>query len=123
MFHQSPDAQSPSWSSRVHGGLQVPHLDLPVVRSAHNPLAVEPDAPDELLVTLEDPEAGAALDVPEPDGVVRAAADDQPVVVLQAGDASLVTVQSPHKLAGAGGPNLQQSPELEDVQDHPEISP
>ena len=123
MFHQSPDAQSPSWSSRVHGGLQVPHLDLPVVRSAHNPLAVEPDAPDELLVALEDPEAGAALDVPEPDGVVRAAADDQPVVVLQAGDASLVTVQSPHKLAGAGGPNLQQSPELEDVQDHPEISP
>ena len=123
MLHQSPDAQSPSWSSRVHGGLQVPHLDLPVVRSAHNPLAVEPDAPDELLVALEDPEAGAALDVPEPDGVVRAAADDQPVVVLQAGDASLVTVQSPHKLAGAGGPNLQQSPELEDVQDHPEISP
>ena len=123
MLHQSPDAQSPSWSSRVHGGLEVPHLDLPVVRSAHNPLAVEPDAPDELLVALEDPEAGAALDVPEPDGVVRAAADDQPVVVLQAGDASLVTVQSPHKLAGAGGPNLQQSPELEDVQDHPEISP
>ena len=123
MFHQSPDAQSPSWSSRVHGGLEVPHLDLPVVGSAHNPLAVEPDAPDELLVALEDPEAGAALDVPEPDGVVRAAADDQPVVVLQAGDASLVTIQSPHKLAGAGGPNLQQSPELEDVKDHPEISP
>ena len=123
MFHQSPDAQSPSWSSRVHGGLEVPHLDLPVVRSAHNPLAVEPDAPDELLVALEDPEAGATLDVPEPDGVVRAAADDQPVVVLQAGDASLVTVQSPHKLAGAGGPNLQQRPELEDVQDQPEISP
>ena len=123
MLHQSPDAQSPSWSSRVHGGLEVPHLDLPVVRSAHNPLAVEPDAPDELLVALEDPEAGAALDVPEPDGVVRAAADDQPVVVLQAGDASLVTVQSPHKLAGAGGPNLQQRPELEDKSDHPEISP
>ena len=123
VLHQSPDAEGPGGGPGIHRGLQVPHLDLPVVRSAHNPLAVEPDAPDELLVALEDPEAGATLDVPEPDGVVRAAADDQPVVVLQAGDASLVTVQSSHKLAGAGGPNLQQSPELEDVQDPPEISP
>ena len=123
MLHQSPDAECPGGSPGVHGGLQVPDLYLPVVGSTDNPLAVKSDAADELLVALQYSEAGAALDVPEPDGVVRAAADDQPVVVLQAGDASLVTVQSPHKLAGAGGPNLQQSPELEDVQDHPEISP
>jgi hypothetical protein len=29
-----------------------------------------PDTSDELLVTLQDPEAGPALDVPQPDGVV-----------------------------------------------------
>ena len=123
MLHQRPDAQSPGRSPGIHGGLQVPHFYLPVVGSTDNPLAVESDAADQLLVSLQDPETGPALDVPEPDGVVGAPADDQPVVVLQAGDASLVTVQSSHKLAGAGGPNLQQSPELEDVQDHPEISP
>ena len=123
MLHQRPDAQSPGRSPGIHGGLQVPDFNLPVVGSTDNPLAVESDAADQLLVSLQDPETGPALDVPEPDGVVGAPADDQPVVVLQAGDASLVTVQSPHKLAGAGGPNLQQSPELEDVQDHPEISP
>ena len=123
MLHQSPDAESPCRSPGVHGSLQVPDFNLAVVGSTDNPLAVEPDAAHQLLVALEDPETGAALDVPEPDGVVGATADDQPVVVLQAGDASLVTVQSPHKLAGAGGPNLQQSPELEDKSDHPEISP
>ena len=85
---------------------RVPDFDLPVVGSTDNPLAVEPDAAHQLLVALEDPETGAALDVPEPDGVVRAAADHQPVVVLEAGDAPLVAVQSSDKLTGAGGPDL-----------------
>ena len=107
MLHQSPDTQSPCRSPGVHGCLQVPDLDLPIIGSTHNPLAIESDAADELLMALQDPETGAALDVPQPDGVVRAAADDQSVVVLEAGDASLVTIQSPHKLAGAGRPDLQ----------------
>ena len=106
MLHQSPDAESPCRSPGVHGSLQVPDFNLAVVGSTDNPLAVEPDAAHQLLVALEDPETGAALDVPEPDGVVGATADDQPVVVLQAGDASLVSVQSSHKLARAGGPDL-----------------
>ena len=112
MLHQRPDAQSPGRSPGVHGGLQVPDFNLPIVGSTDNPLAVEPDAADQLLVALQDPETGPALDVPEPDGVVGAPADDQPVVVLQAGDASLVTVQSSHKLARAGGPDLDRT-ELE----------
>ena len=29
------------------------YLDLPVIGAAHNPLGVEPDAPDQLLVTLK----------------------------------------------------------------------
>ena len=113
MLHQSPDAESPCRSPGVHGSLQVPDFNLPVVSSTHDPLAVEPDATHQLLVALEDPETGPALDVPEPDGVVGAAADDQPVVVLQAGDASLVSVQSSHKLARAGGPDLSKESELE----------
>ena len=52
----------------------APHLDFAIVRPADDPLAVEADAPDELLVALQHAEAGPALDVPQPDGVVRAAA-------------------------------------------------
>ena len=112
VLHQCPDAESSCWSPGIHGGLQVPHFYLPVVGSTDNPLAVESDAADQLLVSLQDPETGPALYVPEPYGVVGAPADDQPVVVLQAGDASLVTVQSSHKLARAGGPDLDRT-ELE----------
>ena len=46
------------------------YLYLAVIGAADNPLGVEPDAPDELLVPLQHPEAGAALDVPQADGVV-----------------------------------------------------
>ena len=109
VLHQRPDAESSCWSPGIHGGLQVPHFYLPVVGSTDNPLAVESDAADQLLVSLQDPETGPALYVPEPDRVVGAPADDQPVVVLQAGDASLVTVQSSHKLARAGGPDLDRT--------------
>lgn len=42
-----------------------------------------------------------------PDGVVRGATDHEPVPVLQAGDAALVPVQGPHKLARAGAPHLR----------------
>ena len=108
VLHQRPDAESSCWSPGIHGGLQVPHFYLPVVGSTDNPLAVESDAADQLLVSLQDPETGPALYVPEPDGVVGAAADDQSIVVLEAGDASLVSIQSSHKLAGAGGPDLRQ---------------
>ena len=40
--------------------------------------------------------------IAHPDGVVAGARDDEAVVVLQAGDAPLVPVERPHKLAGAG---------------------
>lgn len=46
------------------------YLYLAVIGATDNPLGVEPDAPDELLVPLEHPEAGPALDVPQADGVV-----------------------------------------------------
>ena len=84
-------------------------LNLAIIRSADNSLAVKPDAPDQLLVTLEHPETGPALDVPQSDRVVGTAADDQPVVILEARDAPLVTVQCADELAGAGGPNLDGS--------------
>ena len=109
MLHQSPDAESSCRSPGIHGGLQVPDFDLPIVVSTHDPLAVEPDAADQLLVALQDPETGPALDVPEPDGVVGAAAHDEPVVVLQAGDASPVAVQSSHKLTRVGRPDLTRT--------------
>ena len=74
MLHQRPDAESSCRSPGIHGGLQVPDFDLPIVGSTDDPLAVEADAPDELLVALQHAEAGPALDVPQPDGVVRTAA-------------------------------------------------
>ena len=55
-------------------GSLAPHLDFAIVRPADDPLAVEADAPDELLVALQHAQARPALDVPQPDGVVRAAA-------------------------------------------------
>ena len=85
------------------------HLYLSIVSSTDNPLGVESDAPHQLLVTLQHPETGAALDVPESDGVVAGATHHQPVVVLETRDASLVTIQRPHELAGAGGPHLDGS--------------
>ena len=57
-------------------------------------------------MALEHTEAGAALDVPQPDGVIGATGDHEPVVILQTGDPSLVTIEGPHKLARAGGPHL-----------------
>lgn len=69
-------------------------------------LAVEPDAPDELLVALEDAQTGAALDVPEPYGVVAAAADDEAISILQASDAALVAAEGAHELAGRRVPDL-----------------
>lgn len=62
-------------------------------------LAVEPDAPDKLLVALEDAQASAAFDVPESDGIVAAATDYEAVAVLEAGDAPLVTRERAHELA------------------------
>ena len=44
--------------------------------------------------------------VRSPDGVVRAAADHQPVAVLQTRDAALVPVQRAHKLARRRVPHL-----------------
>ena len=49
-------------------------LDLSVVGARDDPLGVEADAADELLVALQHAEAGTTLNVPQPDGVVRAAA-------------------------------------------------
>ena len=60
-------------------------------------------------MTLEHAETGPALDVPESDGVVGTAADDQPVVVLEARNTPLVAVQCADKLTGACGPNLDGS--------------
>ena len=82
------------------------YLYFAVVGSADNSLGVEPDAPDQLLVTLQHSQACSTLNVPQTDGVVRAATHHQPVVILETRDPSLVTIEGPHKLAGAGGPHL-----------------
>lgn len=97
MLHQSPDTECTSGGPGIHGGLQIPHLDFPIVGPADNSLTVKPYTPDELLVPLQGPEAGPALDVPEPDGVVRTAAHHQPVVVLQTCDTPLVTIEGSYK--------------------------
>ena len=106
MLDQSANAKRSRGRPRVQGRGQIPHLDLAVVGAADDPLAVEPDAPDELLVALEHPETRAALDVPQSDRVVGAAGDDEAVVVLQTRDAPLVPVQRPHELAARGVPDL-----------------
>ena len=106
VLHQRPDAQGAGGGPRVQGRRQVPDLDLAVVGAGHDPLGVEADAADQLLVALQDPQAGPALDVPEPDGVVRGAADHQAVVVLETSDPPLVAVESASELAGGGVPDL-----------------
>ena len=97
-----------NWNNKTRNSpLDPTNLNFPIIRPAHNPLAVKSDAPDQLLVPLQGPQACPALNVPEPDGVVWAAADYQSVMILQAGYAPLVTVQRSHKLAGAGWPHLE----------------
>lgn len=81
----------------------------PIVGATNDVLAVEPDAPDELLVALEDAQASAAFDVPESDGVVAAATDYEAVAVLEAGDAPLVTRERAHELARWCVPNFDSS--------------
>ena len=51
-------------------------------------------------MALENTKASPGFDVPKSDGVVRRPADDQIVVVLQAGDPAFVTVQGSDELAG-----------------------
>merc|ERR1719458_1711435 len=106
MLDEGAHAECARGGAGVQGGGEVPNLDLAVVSARDDPLGVEPDAPDELLVTLQDPQAGAALDVPQPDRVVARAGDHEAVVVLQAGDAPLVPIQRPNKLAGTRVPDL-----------------
>merc|ERR1719234_2403413 len=57
-------------------------------------------------MTLKSSQAGAAFNIPKSNRVVRAARHHQPVMVLKAGDAPLVTIQGAHKLAGARRPYL-----------------
>jgi len=106
VFDQSSDTEGAARRSGVLGRVQIPDLDLAVVSSGHDPLTVEADAPDQLLVAFQDAEARPALDVPQPDGVVRGPADDEVVVVLQAGDAAFVPVQGSDELAGGRVPDF-----------------
>ena len=109
MFNQSPDAKSSGWRAWIFCSVEIPDFDFSVVSAGDNPLVVESDAADELLVTLENPEARSTFDVPQSDGVVGRSADDQIVLVLQAGDASLVTVERSDEFAGRGVPHLDCS--------------
>ena len=81
----------------------------PVVGTADDVLAVEPDAAHELLVALEYAQAGAALDVPESNRIVAAAAYDQPIAILKAGDATLVSAERAHELARRCVPNFDRA--------------
>lgn len=100
MLDQGPDAKGTAGCPGILGSVQIPDLDLAVVSSGHDAVVVEADAADQLFVTFEDSQTGAALDVPQPDGVVRGPADHEVVVVLQAGDPAFVTVQGSDELAG-----------------------
>lgn len=44
----------------------VTRLCVPIIRAAHNPLVVESNAADKLLVTLQNTQTSSALDVPQP---------------------------------------------------------
>jgi hypothetical protein len=51
--------------------LTLMRIEFPkIMRNRIRSLLCIPDTSDELLVTLQDPEAGPALDIPQPDGVV-----------------------------------------------------
>ena len=91
----------------MQGSVQVPHLYLAIRGPTDNPVVVQPDAAHQTLMSLQNPETGPDLDVPQSDCSVRAATDHQPVLVLQGGDSFLVTFQSSNRLVSTGGPNLE----------------
>jgi hypothetical protein len=109
VLDQSPDAKGSGWCTWVLGRVEVPDLNFTIVSAGHDPFVVEPDAADELLVTLEDPETRSTFDVPQPDGVVRRSANDQIVLILEACDAPLMTVERSDEFAGRGIPHLDRS--------------
>lgn len=80
--------------------------NAPVISTADDPLAVESNTPDEFLMTLQHPEAGPILDVPETNCVVTATTHHQVAVILQARDAPPVPIQCSHKLAACCAPHL-----------------
>jgi hypothetical protein len=53
MFNKSPDAKSSGRCTRVFGSIEVPDFNFSVVGAGYDPLTVEPDASNELLVALE----------------------------------------------------------------------
>lgn len=79
---------------------------LPIISSTNDVFTVKAYASNEFFVALEDAQAGAALNVPESDGVVAATANDQPVPVLQTRDATLVSVESAYELAARRIPDF-----------------
>lgn len=109
VLDEGPQAERRGRRTGIESCLKVPDFDLAVVRPADNPLVVEPDAPHQLLVSLEDPQTGTTLHVPKSDGVVRTSTDNEFVPVLEARDAPLVSVQGSDKFAGRRVPHLDGS--------------
>ena len=109
MLDQGSNTQGTRGCSRILGCVQIPDLNFSVVCPRHDPLVIETDAADELFMSFENSKAGSALDIPQPDCVVRRSADDEIVVVLQTGDAALVPVERSHELAGRRVPDFNSA--------------
>lgn len=74
-------------------------MNLPIIGSTDDVFTVESDAPDEFLVSLKNPQARAALDVPQSNRVVAAATDYELVAVLQTRDTTFVPAEGPDEFA------------------------
>ena len=100
MFNKGSDAQGTCRGPWVLGCVKVPDFNFSVVGSGDNAFVIKADATDKFFVAFKHSETGSTFNVPQSDGVVRGSADYQVVVILQTGDASLVTVERAYKLAG-----------------------
>ena len=88
--------------------LQIPHFDCTVVRTADDPLVVEPDARDRSLVTFQHSKTSSTIGIPYPDRIIARATNDMVSSVLQAKNASFVSVQRSDKLACFSLPHLNR---------------
>ena len=100
MLDKGPDAEGTCRSPGILSGIQVPNFYFSVISAGNDPLVVEPDTADKFFVAFEHSETGTAFNVPQSNCVVRGSADDQVVVILETGDAPLVTVERSNKLTG-----------------------
>lgn len=85
---------------------EVPDFDFTIISTAYNPMVIEPNASNQLIVSFKNPQTFTAFNIPQPDGKVRTSTDDQVAPILQARDSTLVAGEGSHKLTRGRMPDL-----------------